>query len=416
MNVGIIGLNKPSLASAIALSIADFKVKIYDSGADAVSKFERGGLTEKEMHMQSLLREQVASKSLALSKTLEECLEGCNVAFIFSSTKNSVSFNTIERVAKIIGPKGVIALRGEGSPGDTKSIKRIVEDKIGKTLAPSFAYSPHFIYDGSAMDDALNADSTVIGTDSLYAYMSIYDVLHTTCKKVILTSIETAEMAKSVLSLNRAFNQAFNNASAEMCQSTGASWSEMRDIIQSVEPGKLNNYSAGIGLSGSILHNLIETGKTHMPFSDYSNIIQNAGDAINQKAVNMLENEVGSLNGKFVSVWGLTDNFSNLADEPAAKNIIKIIEGRGGFALCYDANIKKRPEWLGAKSKLHIKLERSLKNSSGVILLSSSSKYQKVKYHEMSKIPVQPVIYDGTGILSGPILEKSGWKYLSLGN
>lgn len=240
MQIGFIGLGKLGFPVALAIESKGHDVVGYDVNPDIATYIESKKYPHKEKGLQKYLNEtkikvvpidQVVSHSTLIFVPIqtphEHQYEGStripderkdfNYTYLIEGVKAIVE--SAERQKKTV----VVSIISTVLPG---TIEREITPLLGVYV--KLTYTPHFIAMGTVIQDYLNPEFVLLGSDDKVAselVRSFYETIHD--KAILEISIKSAELAKVTYNTFISTKIAFINTVMELCHKTGADIDEV---------------------------------------------------------------------------------------------------------------------------------------------------------------------------------------------
>jgi UDPglucose 6-dehydrogenase len=225
---------------------------------------------------------------------------------------------------------------------------RAVEEIIAKTVAREkfdVASNPEFLREGSAIQDFMRPDRVVIGTHSKRAeevLKSLYRPLYLIETPVVITELETAELAKYAANAFLATKITFINEIADLCEKVGAN---VQDVAKAIGlDGRIGRkfLHAGPGFGGSCFpKDTIALMRTGQDKGSPMRIVEAVVDINNKRKKQMAQRVIsacnGDVKGKTIAVLGVTfkPNTDDMRDA-ASLDILPILQQAGAKLRAFD--------------------------------------------------------------------------------
>ena len=343
--VTVIGLGKLGLNMAACLAYKGYDTIGVDNNAELIGKLKKGETPLWEPGLSEMLKK--ASPHFEVSTDIEYAVKSSDIIFIFvgspSMSDGSFSSEYVEIVAQEIGAAlketdgyRLIVNRTTVMPGETKStVNNILEESSGKSVGEDFGmcFNPEFMALGSAIHNFLNPDVIAIGEYDKRSGEMLEAMYRDVCDNnpaIVRTSITNAEWSKLSLNVFLTLKLSYANAIAEVCEK--------------IEDGNVDDISEILGhdprigrkfLSGAIGYGGPCFPRDTKAFSAFTNLIgvrselSDAAEAVNDrqadKVVQNVKDIIGPLNGKTISVLGVTYKPDTDIVDPSDQ--LKIVQG-----------------------------------------------------------------------------------------
>ena len=323
MNIGIIGSGYVGLVTGACFAKIGHNVTCIDVDENKINKLKNGIIPIYEPNLSDIIKKHY-NKNLFFTTSLKDCIESLDVVFSAVGTPpdedGSADLKYVLSVAKefgqLINKYTVLVTKSTVPVGTAKKVKATVSDEIrkrGLDIEFDVVSNPEFLKEGSAIDDFLNPDRIVIGTDSKRSKGMMYDVykpMGINDNKIIFTDIPSAEMIKYASNSMLATRISFMNDIANLCELVGADVMQVKKGIGSDTRIGSKFLMPGCGYGGSCFPKdvkaLIHTAKEN----GYDMKVLKAVEEVNanqkEKLFNIVNKYYNSeLNGKKITIWGL---------------------------------------------------------------------------------------------------------------
>jgi UDPglucose 6-dehydrogenase len=270
MNIGFIGLGKLGLPCAAAMSVqANTKIFGYDKNEKVKDYIKTSTVPYVEKDVESFL----SRADIEFLGSIDDVVENSNIVFIAVQTPHDPRF------------EGITPMPDERSDFDYSHLRNVVSDVVSymeknkdktinlvviSTVLPgtinreiipllrtvknrvNFIYNPYFIAMGTTIEDFLNPEFVLMGSEwgEAEELINFYKTFLSADIKQI--SIESAELAKVAYNTFIGFKIVFANALAEITEAVGGNVDEVTDILSTatkriISPAYM---SAGMGDGG----------------------------------------------------------------------------------------------------------------------------------------------------------------------
>lgn len=414
MKLSIIGTEYVGLSTAIGFALKGHQVVCVDVDKSKVDTVNKGETVIYEKGMEEALK-QVIGKSLVATSDMEKMLE-TDISFICVGTpdkngRQDLSF--IEKVSEDIGlamKKKVghhfIALKSTVLPGTSeKTVLPLLEKFSGKIAGIDFGFcsNPEFLQEGTALENFLNPDRIVIGEINKKSGDFLGELYKEFAAPILRVDIMTSEMIKYASNAFLAARISTVNELGNICKNLGIDFCKVADgmsVDKRIGPYFLK---AGCGFGGSCfpkdVASLIQKAKETGYEPQILEKILETNESQKTLIVKQLENKIGQLSGKTVSILGLafkagTDDIR----EATSISVIKNLLGKGVNVRAYDpkaeANMRKiYPEIIYCASP-----QDALADSDACLILTDWPEFKELADSNFSKMR-QKTIIEGRKIL-----------------
>ena len=203
------------------------RAKIGIIGYGIVGQAVAYGFSNYEIHLYDKYKE---------SETLEEVVKKSDYLFICLPTpirpdESGIDLKIInENIKKIASltkkSDKIIIIKSTVIPGTTKKF-------IKKYPYPLFCFNPEFLTEAAFLQDFINADRIIIGTENNLIFRRISSLYQTIMPKtkVFQTDPTSAEMVKYMANCFLATKVIFANEMFEICKKLGIKYEEVKEMV-----------------------------------------------------------------------------------------------------------------------------------------------------------------------------------------
>ena len=289
---------------------------------------------------------------------------------------------------------------------------------------PNLAYvsCPEFLKEGSAVEDFLNPDRVVIGTDpgDEHAGDAVATLYAPLGGEIVRTDVASAEMIKLGSNAFLATKISFINEIANVCEEVGADVTEVArgmGLDQRIGPSFLR---AGIGYGGSCFPKDVEAlkqlaGNSGYHFQLLTSVIE-VNELQKRRVIGKLRKHLGSLVGKRIALLGVT--FKPLTDDMRQASSLVLaarLDGEGAVVVAYDpvamaVAAPEMPEVQMAES-----VEQALQGVDAAVLVTEWPQFSDLDWRAIGAQMVQPLIIDGRNFLDPAAMAAAGFVYEGIG-
>ena len=431
MNLGIMGAGYVGLTTAICLASIGHKTAIYDISQEKIESLKNNNIPFQENGLDEIFEKVIDSENLIICESLDELVkltDGCFVAVGTPTVNDAIDLSQVidstQALAFEVKKSNKInyefIVRSTVTP---KSCETIIEKikNIMNDLKFGFSYVPEFLREGQAVNDFLNPDKIVIGSNNQKSVLFVNKIFEHFMEKTqfFQTNLETAELIKytnnSFFSMLISFANEISNISEKIenvdtVQVLKALVADRR--ITTIKNGErivpeLQSYLIpGCGFGGSCfpkdvkaILNYAQSLKTKTPLIE--SILEINKERPN-KIISLVESILGTLKERKISILGLTfkPNTDDMRSSPSF-DIIKLLNNKNASVFVYDPIISKiNQETLKEYNfTLTKSLEECLDKSECAILLTSWQEFLSIDGELLKKNMKNPKIIDGRNFL-----------------
>ncbi len=432
MRLCVIGTGYVGLVAGTCLSDMGNQVICVDNDEEKINKLKSGIIPIFEPGLEELIKINVRENRLSFSTNLTEAVKLSQVCFIAVATPQdkdgSCNLDAVigvaKDIAKSINEYKVIVNKSTVPMGTAEKLTDIMK-KL--TMVPFDVVSnPEFLKQGAAVDDFLNPDRVIIGSDSPKAteiMKEIYTPYFKGEDKIIYMDVKSAEMTKYAANAFLASKISFINEIANICEKVGADIDKVRMGISSDRRIGKDFLFAGIGFGGSCFPKdvsaLISVAKNHDCGCSMLEAVKEVN--INQRKLfieKILKYYGNNIEGKTFAVWGLSfkPKTNDMREAPSIEIINSLLE-HGAFIKAYDPQAGENAKLIFKNSIIYSKSSyEALENADALILLTEWNEFLKPDFERIKTALKDRVIFDGRNQYNRLQLKDFGLNYICIGS
>lgn len=435
MDVTIIGTGYVGLVTGACLASLGNKVACFDIDKKKIASLKEGRVPFFEPGLLELVREGIRKGELLFADDLSEALRDASFVFLCVGTPpketGAADLSFVEEAARHIGltlDHDIYLVTKSTVPvGTNRRLLGIVNEaleEMGRDLRQihvTMLSNPEFLREGSAVDDFMKPDRIVVGADERWGadiLMRMYAPFE--CPKLV-TSLESAELAKYAANAFLAAKISFVNEIAEIAEGVGA---DIREVAEAVglDPRIGSTFlKAGIGYGGSCFPKDTRAlyqvaGDIGLDFHLLSAVIE-VNNKQRDRFVARVRETLGLLEGKKIGVWGLAFK-ANTDDvrESAAIDIIRRLFAEGADIVAYD------PQGMGnARAMLGDAIAyasdplEAAAGADALCVLTEWPAFRSVNGERLAEVMRGKHVFDGRNLLADLNVEIYGLTYHGVG-
>jgi UDPglucose 6-dehydrogenase len=429
VKISVIGCGYLGAVHAAGMAKLGHEVVGIDVDQAKVDSLNAGKAPFFEPGFEELLSE--VSGSLRFSTDMAD-LADATVHFLAVGTPQSESGaadmtfvdQAITALSEHLSEGDVVVGKSTVPVGTAERLRAMIEHTGAKLM-----WNPEFLREGFAVSDTLSPDRLVYGIreghDELVEVLdSVYRQLIDRKTPRLVMDYATAELVKVAANSFLATKISFINAMAEIADVVGADVTQLADAIGHDERIGRRFLNAGIGFGGGCLPKDI---RGFMARADELGVGQsvdflNDVDQVNlrrrRRVEEILNEELGSLEGKTIAVWGLAfkPDSDDIRDSPAL-DIAEGLARAGAHVHAFD------PEAMGPASA---RLERNGLGDSLTLASSASDALEGAdalvvatewaEFRNFDPTTATPrLVVDGRNCLDRDAWKEAGWAYRGMG-
>ncbi|HXM05116.1 MAG TPA: UDP-glucose/GDP-mannose dehydrogenase family protein [Chthoniobacterales bacterium] len=430
MEIAIIGSGYVGLVTGTCFAEVGHDVICVDNDERKVKALQSGTIPIYEPGLDDLVHRNVAARRLRFTTSIEEGVDNSQVIFIAvptpPQTDGSVDLTYIERVAReiasvlksyrVIVDKSTVPVKTGEKVADT--IRRY--NKVGVEF--DVVSNPEFLREGCAVDDLMQPDRIVIGTNSDRALALMRKIYEPFMAPVMVTDVNSAELIKHAANSFLALKISYINAVSAICEASGADVEKVADGIGADKRIGRSFLSAGLGYGGSCFPKDIAafiaiSEQLGVPFNLLKEV-QRINQNQRERFVKKLRETLWVLKEKRLAVWGLT--FKPDTDDVRSSVAIELVNDlcrEGANVVAYDPKgiskvreFKLCPEAVLVSSPLE-----AVRDAEALIIATEWREFENVDFSQVRRLMHTPLIFDGRNLLDPKTMRDFGFQYHGIG-
>ena len=435
MKIAVIGTGYVGLVSGACFSEMGVHVTCVDVNSEKIESLKGGVIPIYEPGLKEMVLQNMNMGRLHFTDSLSDALSDADVAFIAVGTPagedGSADLSYVEDVAHQIGEcidhYILVVTKSTVPVGTTYRVKEIISEEIaarGASVEFEMASNPEFLKEGAAIRDFMSPDRVVVGVESKRGeelMSQLYRPFLINNFRVIFMDILSSEMTKYAANAMLATRISFMNEMAALCELVGADVNQVRKGISSDSRIGSKFLYPGCGYGGSCfpkdVNALMSTARRY----GYRMGIIEAVEGVNnlQKRViyNKLSENLGSLEGKVVALWGLS--FKPETDdirEATSIVTINLLLDAGAVVKVYDPIAMESVRKVYGDRIAYAKdMYDVLDGADAMALVTEWKQFRLPDWEKIAATMRGNVVVDGRNIFDPEEVIKHGLKYNCIG-
>ena len=425
--IAVVGTGYVGLTTGACFAHLGHHVVCADVVPEKVERLSRGEVPILESGLPELVREGIDGGRLSFVLGAANAVRGCEFAYLCVPTPQgpvgAADLSYVRAAAAEIGPvlppESVVVNKSTVPIGSTRVVEEVLERDDVTVVS-----NPEFLREGSAVNDFLNPDRVVIGTEDQAAAGRVATLFSSIAAPVIVTDPATAEMIKYACNAFLATKVSFINAVANVCEAVGA---DVRDVLLGMGYDKRIGFEflkPGPGYGGSCFPKDISALIRIAEDAGYDFGLLRGVDQVNgeqfARVVAKVERMVGgSVDGQAIAVWGLT--FKARTDDLRMSPALEIgrrLAALGARLRAYDPAVD--PARVAGDDRLSgISVAADpyavCDGAAALVVLTEWDEFRRLDFAKVAAALAQPRVVDARNLLDPAALRRRGFAYEGIG-
>jgi UDPglucose 6-dehydrogenase len=438
MKIAIFGAGYVGLVTATCFAELGNHVICADINIDRVTTLNQGECPIHEPNLAELIQQNIKARRLEFTTDAKYAIENAFFLFIAVGTPSSETgaadlthvFEVARTIGQYLNKYSIIINKSTVPVGTADQVKHIINEKIrerGAQVSFDVASNPEFLREGAAVEDFMQSDRIVLGTESTEAQkhlLALYAHFNRNGNRVICMNPRSAELTKYAANAMLAARISFMNELSLLAERVGADIEFVRRGIGADPRIGLSFLHAGCGYGGSCFpkdvqaleHTALETN-LDLP------LIQ-AIHAANERQKLVLSQKInayfgGKLEGKTIALWGLSfkPDTDDMREAPS-RTLMETLWQHGAKVQAYDPVSRQEAARIyGSRHDLTLceSPEATLMNADALVIVTEWKVFASPDFDLIKNRLKHPVIFDGRNLYDPAYLKELGFHYYGIG-
>lgn len=431
MKITFIGHGYVGLVSAAIFADLGNTVNVIGHTPQTVENLNRGIIHIYEPGLEELVKRNLKAGRLHFTLNYDKIGES-DIVFTAVGTPPkengeadlSVVLDVIEKIGKNLDGYTVVVTKSTVPVGTNKKIKEVITRVKHEKAEFDVASCPEFLRQGSALQDTLNPDRVVIGSESARVQkmlMELHKPLIENCNgQYVLCNLETAEMIKYAANSFLAAKISFANSIAALSEKCGA------DALQALEGIGLDKrigsqfLQPGPGYGGSCFPKdvkaLIAIAKSYGYDFNLLEEVENVNYQAKMNIVKKAEDILKNVKGKYIGILGLAfkPNTDDMRFAPSIDIINQLIK-KGAKIKAFDPQAMEKSKKVIQEIEYMHDIYSVVEGIDLLIVTTDWNEFKEIDFNKIKKLMKNPAVIDARNIYTPDKLRKLGFIYTGVG-
>jgi UDPglucose 6-dehydrogenase len=296
----------------------------------------------------------------------------------------------------------------------------IVSSNQPKPIPFSVVSCPEFLREGSALNDFMYTDRTVLGSTDQKASEAVAQLYLPLRKPIVMTDLRTAEMIKYASNAFLATRISFINEIAIICEKLGA---DVMEVAQGMGFDKRIGHhflQAGTGYGGSCFPKDVKAlaymAQTHGMHPQLLQAVMEINTFMRKHVMLKVEKLVGDLQDKQIGVLGLAfkENTDDLRESPAIDIVQHLLE-RGAQVRAYDPVAMDNAQRVVPQVQMCSDAYDVAVGADALIIATPWNEFKQLDMQRIRESMIAPVLVDGRNMYDPAVMHTLGFTYSAVG-
>jgi UDPglucose 6-dehydrogenase len=419
--IGVFGAGYVGLVTGAGFAALGHDVTICEVVRERVDDLRAGRLPIYEPGLEEVFEQN--RDRLQFTTVPDEAAEGADAVFVCVGTPATYSGDadlsavwTVLDDLEGIASRPVLVMKSTVPVGTGEKARAALDTRGLNDVA--YVSNPEFLAEGSAIQDFMNPDRIVIGSDD-EAAGDVVEELHAGLDApVVRMDVPSAEMVKLAANAFLATRISFINEIANVCELVGADVEEVARGVGLDHRLGPHFLRAGIGFGGSCFPKDVSFLKLLAGNSGYHFQLVNAVIEVNElqkrRVISKLQKHLGNLGGKRVALLGLAfkPNTDDMREAPSIV-LASRLAAEGAEVRGWDP-VAQPGELLKGVALCDTVLD-AVRDADAAVIVTEWPALRELASEEMRDAMRTPLIVDGRNLLDPKAMEQLGFAYEGIG-
>ena len=436
MKLAVVGTGYVGLVAGTCFAEYGNRVYCVDIDEKKIENLKKGILPIYEPGLEEMVLRNHKNERLLFTTDLKFAVENSDIVFVAVGTPGlpdgRPDISGVLAVARAVGEHAnadkVVVNKSTVPVGMADQVQDAASEKAKFTI--DVVSNPEFLREGHAIEDFMKPERVVIGADSEAAARMMQELyapfIRESNNPLYVMSVKSAELTKYACNCFLAMKISFANTMANLCDSMGANYLDIKKGLGS--DSRIGNkfLNAGIGYGGSCFPKDV---RALISLADERDIevgilreVENLNNKQKSRIINVmtahyeLTPDSPEWKDKKIAIWGLAfkPGTDDMREAPSI-TIIKELHRRGAKLFAHDPVAEEESRHHFGDLVTYGDQYDILKDADALLLLTEWSDYREPDFPRMKSLLKDPLIFDGRNIYPISHLQKQGFDCYGIG-
>ena len=437
MKITIIGTGYVGLVSAACFAEMGHFVTCLDIDSNKIQMLKSGKIPIYEPQLEELVHRSYKAQRLLFTLDPSKALEDCEICFIAVPTQSASTgeadlkhvYSAADTIIEFIKKETLVVIKSTVPVGTTEKIKIYIEKgleskNVGFTC--DVAFNPEFLKEGCAISDFMKPDRIILGSSnasSIEKLKEAYNPFTINHDRILSMKPNSAEMTKYAANVMLACRISLMNEFANFCEKVGANIHDVRVGIGSDHRIGYQFLYAGAGFGGSCFPKDLRALKSmmkdcHLP-AYMLEAIEKVNDDQKQILVKKLKNHLPDLQGKTISIFGLSfkPDTDDIREAPSIAILNELTKLKTNLKLFDPIAIESMKKLYPETENIKYEEDEysAAKNSDCLIFVTEWKQFRQLDFEKIKSLMRTKIIIDGRNQYQRQKLVQLGFTYEGIG-
>ncbi len=424
----VLGVGYVGLVTAAVFADLGNRVIGLDIAEEKIEGLKKGIMPIYEPGLKEIVERNRQANRLSFTTSYPEALDGTEFVFIAVGTPSGVDGEADLRyvaaaarsIAETMTAPLIVINKSTVPVGTGDWVADIIRRHQPRPIPFSVVSCPEFMREGSAIQDCLQPQRTVLGSLDREAAEKVAQLHLPLRAPIMITDLRTAEMIKYASNAFLATKISFINEIANICEALGADVKEVAigmGYDKRIGPAFLD---AGLGYGGScfpkdvkaLAYMAAEKGR----HPQLLHAVMEINNDRRPMAVNRLREMLGDLNGCVVGLLGLSfkPNTDDMRDAPSIQ-IARSLYTKGAQVRAYDPVAMEAARAYLPEVEMFADPYQMAEGCDALMVITEWNEFKQLDLERIRGLMRRPVLLDGRNIYDAKVMQELGFTYRGIG-
>jgi UDPglucose 6-dehydrogenase len=437
MHISVFGTGYVGLVAGACLADVGHQVTCMDVNAERIDQLNGGEVPIFEPGLSTIVAHNVAAGRLRFTADAAQAVADGELLFIAVGTPpdedGSADLRYVLEVARTIGQHmdsyKLVIDKSTVPVGTAEKVHAAISgvlEQRGVSLAFDVCSNPEFMKEGAAIDDFTRGARIIVGTESerVKAHMQeCYAPYNRNHEKLMFMSVRAAELTKYAANAMLATKISFMNEIANLAERLEVDVEDVRRGIGSDPRIGYHFIYPGCGYGGSCFPKDVQALERAARQLGYTPELLSAVESVNlrqkQTLFTKLQDNLGSLSGKTIAVWGLAfkPNTDDMREAPS-RTLMEALWQAGAKVQAFDPEAMTECRRIyGERDDLMLAGDRiqAVKGADALVICTEWKEFRSVDFDWLADQLAEKVVIDGRNLYTPSAVEEAGLRYIGVG-
>ena len=437
MHISVFGTGYVGLVAGACLADVGHQVTCMDVNAERIAQLNAGDVPIFEPGLSTIVTHNVAAGRLRFTTDAAQAVAEGELLFIAVGTPpdedGSADLRYVLEVARTIGQHmdsyKLVIDKSTVPVGTAEKVHAAISEVLeqhGVSHAFDVCSNPEFMKEGAAIEDFTRGARIIVGTESerVKARMQeCYAPYNRNHEKLMFMSVRAAELTKYAANAMLATKISFMNEIANLAERLEVDIEDVRRGIGSDPRIGYHFIYPGCGYGGSCFPKDVQALERAARQLGYTPELLSAVEAVNlrqkQTLFTKLQDNLGSLSGKTIAVWGLAfkPNTDDMREAPS-RSLMEALWQAGAKVQAFDPEAMAECRRIyGERDDLMLAGDRiqAVKGADALVICTEWKEFRSVDFTWLAEQLADNVVIDGRNLYTPEAVEEAGLRYIGVG-